>query len=102
MVKINIINTQGSDAIQAAKNNRAEKADKSVSQASSRGKKASVSEDKIEFSSKGAEVGKLVDQLKQFPDVRQDRIDSLKQKIESGEYNPASDDIADAILKDEK
>lgn len=100
MVKINSKNTHGSDAVQAAKNNRAEKADKKS--ISSGGKKASASEDKIEFSSRSAEVGKLVEQLKQFPDVRQDRVDSLKQKIESGEYNPASDEIANAILKDEK
>jgi negative regulator of flagellin synthesis FlgM len=100
MVKINSKNTHGSDAIQAAKNSRAEKADSKP--VSSRGKKALAAEDKIEFSSKGAEVGKLVDQLKQFPDVRQDRVDSLRQKIQSGEYRPASEEIADAILKDEK
>jgi negative regulator of flagellin synthesis FlgM len=99
MVKINNSNIHGNDAIKASKNSSAGKADsKSVSTS----EKAALGGDTVEFSSKGAEVGKLVDQMKQFPDVRQDRVEELKQKIEAGEYAPASKDIADAILKDEK
>jgi negative regulator of flagellin synthesis FlgM len=100
MVKINNSNLHGNDRVQSAKNSRTGKADgKSISSTS---EKTALGGDSVQFSSKGAEVGKLVDQLKQFPDVRQDRVEKLKQKIEAGEYSPSGEDIADAILKDEK
>lgn len=59
-------------------------------------------EDKLEFSNRGTEVGKLVDQLKGMSQSRQEKIEALREQISSGTYNPSSEDIADAILKDEK
>lgn len=100
MVKIKLNNSQGSDAVQAAKNSRAEKADSKA--VSPQADKVSLGGDKIELSHKGAKVSRMVDQIKQMPDVRQDRVDELRQKITSGEYDPSSETIADAILKDEK
>ncbi len=64
--------------------------------------KISRGEDKIEVSSRASEVGKLVDQLKDLPDVRQKRVEALRGKIAAGEFNPSGEDIADAILNDEK
>ena len=58
-------------------------------------------EDKLEFSTRAAEVGGLVDQLKNLPDVRQQRIDALREQIQAGDFNPSSEEIAGAILKDE-
>jgi negative regulator of flagellin synthesis FlgM len=100
MVKIKLNNSQGNDAVQAAKNARAEKAGSKPVE--SKADKVSLGGDKIELSHKGAKVSQMVDQIKQMPDVRQDRVDELKQKIASGEYGPSSDKIAAAILKDEK
>ena len=61
-----------------------------------------VSEDRLDFSSKAAEVGKLVDTLKAMPDVRTDRVADLRDQISAGTYNPTADEIAAAILNDEK
>ncbi|MBS1792355.1 MAG: flagellar biosynthesis anti-sigma factor FlgM [Acidobacteria bacterium] len=57
--------------------------------------------DKVEFSNRATEVGKFVKQVKNMPDVRQDKINQLRDQISSGNYNPSSEEIADAILKDE-
>jgi flagellar biosynthesis anti-sigma factor FlgM len=60
-------------------------------------------EDKVEFSNRGTEVGKLVDQVRDLPDGRdEEKISQLREQISSGNYNPSSDAIADAILNDKK
>jgi len=61
-----------------------------------------TTDDTVEFSNRGSEVGKLVDQVKDMPDIREEKINQLREQIASGNYNPSSEDIADAILKDEK
>lgn len=58
-------------------------------------------EDKVEFSNRGTEVGKYVDQVKDLPGGREEKISQLREQISTGNYNPSSSDIADAILKDE-
>ena len=65
-------------------------------------KRTPVSEDKLDISSRASEVGRLVDQLKALPDVRQERIDALKAQVAAGTYQPTSDAIADAILTDDR
>ena len=63
--------------------------------------KASVSEDKLQFSSQAADAGKFFEQLKELPDVRQEKVSAFREQISAGEYAPSSEDIADAIIKDE-
>lgn len=58
--------------------------------------------DKLEFSNRGTEVGKMVEDLKTVPDVRQEKVAALRDQIATGHYDPSNLDIADAILKDEK
>lgn len=65
-------------------------------------KRTKVSEDKLEISSRASEVGRLVDQIKAMPDVRAQRVDALRELVETGGYNPSSDQIAAAILDDER
>lgn len=65
-------------------------------------KRSPVSEDKLDISSKASEVGRLVDQIKTLPDVRQERVNALKELVASGNYNPAAETIADAILRDDR
>ena len=64
--------------------------------------KKTVDKDKLDFSSRASEVGMLVEQLKELPDVRQEKVNSLREQISAGSYNPSGEEIADAILKDEK
>lgn len=63
--------------------------------------KAKTAGDKLDISSRGAEVGRLIEQLKAMPDVRQERIDELRALVSGGKYDPSSESIADAILKDD-
>jgi negative regulator of flagellin synthesis FlgM len=37
--------------------------------------------------------------LKDVPDVRQDRVDELLKRFESGSYNVSGRDIADRIIR---
>jgi|ERR1044072_1702519 negative regulator of flagellin synthesis FlgM len=107
MVKVNRDNLHKNDAaasgnsIKRAQSERTEKTG-GAQGVPAKDLKVSLGKDKVELSGKGAEFGKLVDQLKQLPDIRQDRVSELKQKIASGNYTPSADDIADAILNDEK
>lgn len=64
--------------------------------------KQNVTEDKLDLSNRGSEVNNFIDKLKELPDVRQDKVNSLRDQIASGSYNPSSEKIADAILKDEQ
>ena len=65
-------------------------------------KRSAISEDKLDISSRAAEVGRLVDQIKALPDARQARIDALKEQIAAGSYQPGGELIADAILQDDR
>jgi flagellar biosynthesis anti-sigma factor FlgM len=73
-------------------------------QASAEAKPAPVSRgaDQIRVSSTAAQVANLVARAKGTPDVRQDRVDSLRELVHSGRYEVPANDIAAAILRDEK
>lgn len=66
------------------------------------GKPSVVTEDKIELSGKVSEAGKYVEKLKELPDVRNDLVGFLRDKVSTGEYSPSSGQIADAIIKNER
>ena len=57
--------------------------------------------DKVSFSNKSAEVGKLVDQIKNLPDERKGLVHQFKTEIAENQYKPSSADIADAIISEE-
>ncbi|HEX6497093.1 MAG TPA: flagellar biosynthesis anti-sigma factor FlgM [Acidobacteriaceae bacterium] len=44
-------------------------------------------------------AAQVVAQAMQMPEIRQDRIASLQQQIASGTYQVASQDVADAMLR---
>jgi negative regulator of flagellin synthesis FlgM len=66
------------------------------------GATAKTAGDQIAVSATGREIGQLVDRAKSLPDIRQERVDSLRQLIESGKYEVPSKTIAAAILRDEQ
>jgi flagellar biosynthesis anti-sigma factor FlgM len=47
--------------------------------------------------STGSSVSALAAQVQQMPDVRQNRVDALKQAVESGQYQVSDEQIADAL-----
>lgn len=56
--------------------------------------------EKILLSDLGKEVAKIHDQIKKAPDTRAEKVQELKQKIDSGNYYVSSDKIAGKILED--
>lgn len=100
MSKINIDKMNNIDAIRAARQNSVRTAgDQSSSGAA--GAKIQAGQDKMQFSERAGEIGRLVDQLKDLPDMREAKVNSLREQIAAGAYRPSSDDIAAAILNEE-
>jgi anti-sigma28 factor (negative regulator of flagellin synthesis) len=46
-----------------------------------------------------AEVAKVVEMVKAAPDVREDIVMKLKERIEKGEYEVSGQDIADMMMR---
>jgi flagellar biosynthesis anti-sigma factor FlgM len=57
--------------------------------------------DQVSVSGRAEQVGKMVEKANQVGDIRQHRVDALRQLIHFGHYQVASSTIADAILRDE-
>ena len=53
----------------------------------------------VTFSSRAQEIGKAKAAVDATPEVRQDLVNSIKSKIDSGTYNVSSSDIADMMLR---
>lgn len=57
--------------------------------------------DQVNVSDRAASVQQIVDKISNIPQVRQDRVEALREQIQSGSFNPSSEDIADAILRED-
>lgn len=71
----------------------------SVSQAD--GTSTTQGTDEIKVSERATEVRRLVERVLELPDVRQERVEALRARIASGDFNPSAEEIADAVIKDE-
>ncbi|HXY04817.1 MAG TPA: flagellar biosynthesis anti-sigma factor FlgM [Terriglobales bacterium] len=54
------------------------------------------------FSSDTVSLSELASRALQSPEIRQDKVDSLRQQIESGQYQVDARAIADAIVNQER
>ncbi len=103
-MKINNLNASA-EAGQIASPRRVEvsKPDQSVaSLPPTTGRAAPRESDTINVSDRAATIKQLVTRAGELPDVRRERIESLRATVESGSYHPPAGDIADAILRNEK
>ena len=57
--------------------------------------------DKVELSTRKAEIEKLKEQVKAAPATGQDKIDTIKQAIQNGTYNVKGEDVARSMLKNQ-
>lgn len=57
--------------------------------------------DQINVSDRAASIQQIVDKISNIPQVRQDRVEALREQVQSGSFNPSSEDIADAILRED-
>ncbi len=55
--------------------------------------------DKVDFSENGKTFASALKAVRQVPEVREDKIAELKGRIESGDYNVSSEDIAKKIMQ---
>jgi negative regulator of flagellin synthesis FlgM len=68
---------------------------------SSSGTSSANGEDTFNLSSTHSQVQTLTASLANVPEVRTQRVSALQQKVNSGNYLPNSQNIADAILADQ-
>lgn len=59
----------------------------------------SAGNDRVDLSGRAAEVGKLVAQVKELPDVRHEKIANVRAQVAAGHFDPNASEIADAIIK---
>lgn len=59
----------------------------------------SSSSDSVSISKTGEQMKGFRTELDKVSDVRAERIESIKSRINSGNYNPPSSEIADAMIK---
>ena len=57
--------------------------------------------DQVYISSQAETVARFVARARELPDMRRERVESLRAIATSGAYHPSAADIADAILGDE-
>lgn len=60
--------------------------------------KLSVKKDDLNVSDEAREFQNVFKAVSSTPDIREDKINRIKDKIESGNYNINSEDIADKML----
>ena len=80
--------------LSAQKVSRSEVKDKSFAPA----EKASAFSDRVDISGKGKEVAELMAAVSQLPDVRNDKVKTIKEAIDSGRYQVDSIKIAQKLL----
>ena len=56
--------------------------------------------DEAQFSDHATLGSSLLQRMAEVPDVRQEKVDHLRQAVNEGTYSVSSDQIADAMLND--
>lgn len=60
---------------------------------------SSLGEDQASLSGAHVQVQALASEVLQFPEVRQEKVNALRQVVADGSYKPNSDQIAGAIFQ---
>jgi negative regulator of flagellin synthesis FlgM len=55
--------------------------------------------DSIEISKEGMGIAKYVSIAKTIPDVRAEKVDDIKSRIQSGDYKVSSEELASKIIE---
>jgi negative regulator of flagellin synthesis FlgM len=64
--------------------------------------KSEMKRDQIEISQSSKEFQIAMDAFKKLPDVRQDKVDDIKEEIEKGTYKPSPEDIIKSMMSNAK
>ena len=57
-----------------------------------------VSSDKLEISQTGKDIAVAKNAIAEAPDVREDRVESIKRQMAEGTYSVSLEDVADKML----
>jgi negative regulator of flagellin synthesis FlgM len=57
-------------------------------------------EDQVSVSNQAKEIGKLQAAVSQLPDIRTDRVDTVKSAVNAGTYNVKGEAVAGKVLKE--
>lgn len=77
-----------------------------VSAYASQAKKAAINKntktqgDSLEISSQALEINKYRSQFKNLPEIREEKVQDIKQHLKNGTYKPSAEKIAEGILKE--
>jgi negative regulator of flagellin synthesis FlgM len=64
----------------------------------SQAENSTLAEDLAQLSGAHMQVQALATQVLQLPEVRQEKVNALRQVVQAGTYQPGSDQIADAVF----
>jgi len=53
----------------------------------------------VSFSPQAQEIARAKEAVNATPDVREDLVNSLRDQVQAGTYNPRSEDIADMMMR---
>lgn len=60
---------------------------------------AAMARDKIEISDQARDFQTAMKAFKELPDIRQDKVEELRSQMESGQYKPSTEAVADKIME---
>ncbi|KZY31311.1 MULTISPECIES: flagellar biosynthesis anti-sigma factor FlgM [unclassified Oleiphilus] len=93
------INGIGSNRTDGPKRNQAGKSVESISNpAQGQPPSSENAKDSVSFSSSAQNLARIEAEIKSLPEVNQSRVDEVKARIERGEYQPDSDNLARKML----
>jgi flagellar biosynthesis anti-sigma factor FlgM len=87
-------NSQAQPAAETTQNSNPISSGNAVNSASSN----ALGEDQASLSGAHIQVQALAAEVLQFPEVRQEKVNALRQVVADGSYKPSSDQIADAMF----
>ncbi|TSA10913.1 MAG: flagellar biosynthesis anti-sigma factor FlgM [Deltaproteobacteria bacterium] len=98
-MKITDINTKENVA-QYVQNNQAAQGAQQAEREKQAAAEQSQATDKVELSAASRDIQKIQEVLENTPDVRAEKVQELKSKIESGQYKVDARGIADKMISD--
>lgn len=98
-MKITDINAKENVA-QYVQNNQATQGAQQVEREKQAAAEQSQATDKVELSAASRDIQKIQEVLKNTPDVRAEKVQELKSKIESGQYRVDAREIANKMISD--
>lgn len=95
-IDLNGINSNRADGSRRQQSNKA--VDNASTPAPAKPSPSEGNKDSVSFSNSAQNLARIESELKSLPEVNQSRVDEVKARIERGEYQPDSDNLARKML----